>query len=777
MARAKERKIILPDALPSPTKRPGPAERRLESYQALASALRTKELVSQWSLQSSEDATSELQLREALTRTLMEHSHFGYIRDASKLPQSHPKKDRGRIHYSLETESGITDFLRPNDTDWLGSETAPRSGNWSVIPKLGGRLMIFDLDVQKTEMLRDGTEGPTDRDARYAETRRAVEYLERVLGMDLRNTYAQLSPSGGVHIFLLLPEGVDPSELPAAKISDGMRSLAGIAQEDWSQELRGDIRSGASNGFILMAGSRLNSSGSKHYRPLVSDSRWSDFKDFRSGRKLRLLELTGDAVERLREARRIDLERKVTKATSKEVSVDDRSELIEPVVRERNLQVGNYARILQRLAAEPPRSFHEARAQIYRALSCCASPETIAEICRQAGYGRDRYRGRELSDSELLADMESMARRGLTATRCGSHCNSLWNEASGSREHRVELTELLAEIRSERLQGLELSSTAYRRAEESALLEARTTLRRRAQRGGDFGIYGKRKPRGLQYRAVLRETLGERAFSGRLRGESMKIAGYRMRALELVLGYFGPLFAAGAPVAIAPVEELTELFGWSKSQLREALRFLRSSEIIVLEHRQISGRSSTYGPGDKRFFDPRLSRKLRAAWGASKIENGAGEKAFLGGFFDHRRGRIVRPDGSSHTDGYLLEVGGGFSGLLRELQLEIPSFGRVAESVVGRYLTKAVAHYERVASADRIAQETLDELNLPIASAVQPIPVDDFVLPLVAMAETSRKDRAKDSPWHSIHRRELRRSRGDRSPPEDPEDCRPSETT
>lgn len=776
MARAKERKIILPDALPSPTRRPGPAERKLESYQALASALRTKELISQWSLQSAEGTVSELQLREALTRTLMDHGHFGYIRDASKLPQSHPK-DGKRIHYSLETESGITDFLRPNGTDWLGSETAPRSGNWSVIPKIGGRLMIFDLDVQKTELHRDGTEIITDRNARYAETRRAVEHLERSLGMSLRDTYAQLSPSGGVHIFLLLPEGVDPAELPSAKISDGMRSLAGIPQEEWNQELRGDIRSGASNGFILMAGSRLDDSGSKHYRPLVSDPRWSDFKDFRSGRKLRLLELTAPAVERLREARRIDLERKASKVTSKDISLDDRSELIEPVLRERSLQVGNYARILQRLETEPPRSFHEARAQIYRALSCCASPETIAEICRQAGYGQDSHRGRELSDSELLADMEAMARRGLTATRCGSHCNSLWNEASGSREHRVELTELLAEIRSERLQGLEPSSTAYRRAEESALLEARTTLRRRAQRDGDFGIYGKRKPRGLQYHAVLQEVLGERVFSRALRGEPTNIAGYRTRALELVLSYFGPLFAAGAPVAIAPVEELTNLFGWSKSQLREALRFLRSSEIIVLEHRQISGRSSTYAPGSKRFFDARLSRKLRAAWGASKVENGAGERAFLGGFFDHRRGRIVRPNGSSQTDSYLLEVGGSFTGLLQELQIELPSFHHIAESIVTRYLAKAIAHYERVATADAIAQEALDELRLPSTSTDHSIPVEDFVLPSMAMAGTSRKDRSKGNSWHSIHRRELRRSRGDRSPPDDPEDCQPSETT
>ena len=92
MAKATLRRIILPDALPSGTRKPGPAERESTNYRDLSAALRSKELISDWSLATSSDSmNAELQLREALTRTLGEHCFFGYIRPDSKLPQSHPK--------------------------------------------------------------------------------------------------------------------------------------------------------------------------------------------------------------------------------------------------------------------------------------------------------------------------------------------------------------------------------------------------------------------------------------------------------------------------------------------------------------------------------------------------------------------------------------------------------------------------------------------------------------------------------------------------------------
>lgn len=775
MGGERTKQIILPDALSS--KRPGPGERKLEGYRELSAVLRSKQLLSEWrSPRADSESISDLQLREALTRTLSEHSHFGYIRAGSKLPHSHPRSSGSRLRMS--TESGSVDFLRPNGTDWLGSTTAPGEGNWSVIPRTGSRLFVFDLDVAKLQTLADGTKIPTDSDARYLEARNSLGYLRELLGVDLRSTYAQLSPSGGVHIFVLLPSGVDPKDLPSAKISDGMRALAGIPKEHWGSELRGDLRSGASNGFILMAGSQLagvtaSSAGSEdYYRPLVSDPRWSDFKDYRSARKLRLLELPLEAVERLRAAKLLDLELRASTATP-----DGATSAASPVRAPRRLRPelrpGSYSRLLKRLEDEPPRSFHAARAQIYRALSCCGSLESIAALCRDAGYGRDSHSNRELSDGELLADMESMERRGLRASRCGSHCGSV---ATGSAElggRELELSTLREAIQGAELTAdPELSALSYRRMEESSLLRARAMMDRRAQRESAYGIYGSRNPRGLDYRAVTREILGERAFQDRLAGGSRAIAGYRLRALELTVGYFGPLFAAGAPVAIAPASELMELFGWSRSQLREALRYLRATSVISLERRQISGKASAYGPGSARFFDAALSRRLRSTWGGSLVANDAGEKAFLGGFFDPSRGRIVRPDGSSYADSYLREIGGSFSGLLIELAVELPRARRVANSVVKRYLSKALARYLAVSSNAESSDESFEDPRPKSTSRAEPSLRSRNQFSNSAHLRMSERAFCEHRPAGMSRtqraRKICRSSRSDRPPPDEP---------
>lgn len=774
MSRAKERRIILPDTLPSSERRPGPAERKLPSYLQLSAALKDKQLISEWNISNS-DATAELQLREALTRTLSEHVHFGYIRQSSKLPQSHPKP---RSRYVLSTESGSSDFLRPNGTDWLGSTTAPSSGNWSVIPKEGSLLYIFDFDVAKEKVLATGEIVDTDLEERFLEASQGIATMEKFLGISLRATYAQLSPSGGVHIFVLLPVGTDPNDLPSAKFTDGMRSLAGIPRDRWQTELKGDIRSGGSNGFILMAGSQLEQG---HYRPLVSDPRWQGFKDYRSGRKLRLLTLPESAVQRLRDARSLDLELRGKKKQPK-IAVPADGTLAEATVREplgaKELRIENYSRLLKRLESESPRSFHESRAQIYRALSCCGSVESIADICREAGYGRDSHRGRELTDRELIADIEAMDSRGLRSTRCGAHCRSAGNPSAEAAPRSDELEALIHELILAKLAGLEGSSEIdHGRLEASSTIEARSLLKRRSQRDGDFGIYGKRNPLGLDYRTLTVELIGAESFKRMLRGENLKVAGYRLRALELAVGYFGPLFAAGASMAIAPAAELMELFGWTASQVREAMRLLRKSGVISLERRQISGKTSCYGPGQKRFYDGKLSRKLRSTWGASMVESGE-ERAFLGGSFDYSRGRIVRPDGSSYSDSSLREIGGGFSSLLQELNIELPRAQAVGKSVVTRYLGKSLARYLRISNSLEQAVETVRELSGEQRFSDSSMGFGSFIHNLPAIetsSETSRKDRPSRDPHAILFHRIEHSQHGDRSPPDDLEGPRTTE--
>lgn len=738
MIRAQDRTVVVPDALMSPSSKPGPAERKSESYVELTAALREQQMLSEWTPINHGSNVAELQLREALTRTLSEHAYFGYVRDDSKLPHSHPKKKRGGTRYIPVTASGSTQFEKPNGSEWLGSLTAPRSGNWSVIPRMGSRLYVLDFDV--TQLKRDSEDAEKDYDIiskkeRRKEVRQSIKLMEDFLGFSLKNTYAQLSPSGGVHVFLLLPEGVDPKELPSSKISNGMKSLAGVPEEQWETTLKGDIRSGASNGFILMAGSITWT----HYRPIVTSRHWSDFKDYRNGRKLRLAELSASAVERLREAKKLDLElkelklkekreEKLASSKKKALSTDNAEESsaassTAPLsANRRKLAPGSSSKLLETLAAKTL-SFHAGRAYIYRALSCCVTVDSIADLCVEAGYARDTYRARELSRDELIADIYAMHSRGLTSSRCGAHCrgwaakpvekstSELPTEESSASSADLFAADMLAN-RLSALAGAELTSAERKRLENSVAVESRVLRNRDRQRASEYGVYESRDPRGMNYSAVAMELIGRENFSKLLSGSSLSLAGYRLRALELAVGYFAPLFSAGASVAIAPMIELRKLFGWTESQVREALRLLRATDVVVVERRQITGRAAGYSLGHKRFEDATLSKRLKSTWGGSVVKNVSGERAFLGGGFDYARGRIVRPDGSSYSDSYLREVGGSFAGLLLELGISLTRAQEVGNAVVSRYLSKSFVRYARIAlTADNSADKTLKDLR------------------------------------------------------------------
>lgn len=676
--------ILLPDSL-SPRK-PSPSARKLPSYLSLIEALRFKEPISQWYKAPEQNENEpELQLREALTRTLADHAIFGYIQENSKNPQSHPRDEKS--NYTIRAEN--TKIIRANGTLWAASEGAPRKGNWSVIPKPGSRLMIFDLDVTKKRKLDDGTVVETSKKERRFEVNQSLNLLSDLFGCNLRNTYSQLSPSGGLHIFVLLPEGVNPKELPSMKISNGMRKLAGIDEKDWSHKLKGDIRSGAANGFILMAGSTLENS-TETYKPTVTDSNWPDFKDYRNGRKFNLLQLSEFAVEKLKEAHSIDQELKKKKQTTKNaktVVVKGKSRVQEPLAS-RVLQANDYKQLISRIQLDFPGSFHGARAQVYKALSCCGTNESIAEVCRDAGFARDSYHNRDLTDDELLSDIEAMARRGLSSTACGAHC------LIGDSDQLANAERLQALFRTKALSGV-VDGTPLESIDPSLIIAARNELNLLRQRQSDRGLYSKRQPRAFEYSRLIEAIVGADTLKRVLTGENLFIAGFRRRALALTVGYFGPLFGAGATNVIAPHSELMKLFGYSQSQVREALRLLRDLNIVVISHKQSSGRSATYTAGDERFFDVTMERKLRVAWSQSKVSS-LSEKSLIGGFFDYTRAAVVRPDGSVFKDRYFVEKAGEMRGLLQELDLESSANIAPAYSVVSRYLSKSTVRHNAI---------------------------------------------------------------------------------
>lgn len=689
--------ILLPDAL-SPRK-PSPSARKLPEYLSLVETLRFKEPISQWyKAEPKKENTPEIQLREALTRTLSEHAIFGYIQENSKNPQSHPRNEKS--NYTIRTNN--TNILRANGTLWAASDGAPRSGNWSVIPKPGSRLMIFDLDVAKKKSLADGTIVEIPKSERHIEAKESLTLLSDLLGCNLKNTYSQLSPSGGLHIFVLLPKGVDPKTLPSMKISNGMRKLAGIQKNEWNSKLKGDIRSGAANGFILMAGSTLNSS-TETYKPTVTDPNWADFKDYRNGRKFQLLELPTLAVEKLQEAHKLDLDMKQNRQGVVKKKTTEKPTYSKNNTNARILESNDYKKLISRIQLDFPGSFHGARAQLYKALSCCGTTQSIADVCREAGFARDSYLNRDLTDEELFNDIEAMDRKGIRSFSCGAHCSS-----NGSSQNSA--VSQIQEIFNTRAFSNVLEGTALEDVDVSLVVAARSELNIIRQRNSDYGMYRKREPKAFEYSKLIEAIVGSGTFRRVLSGENLFIAGVRRRALALAISYFGPLFASGNSNVIAPHSELMKLFGYTQSQVREALRLLRELKVISIAERQRTGKSATYRSGSEKFFDEILERKLRVAWSQSQVSFSS-EKSFIGGFFDYTRAAIVRPDGSIFKDRYLVEKAGEIRGLLQELNLESSANMAPAYSVVARYLNKSVNRHNRIKAESTVS--SLKKVEIP----------------------------------------------------------------
>lgn len=698
--------LLVSDSLPQVGFKPGPALRKTPEFTTLASALKNKEFLSDWMF---DDESTELQLRESLNRTLADDCYFAHVRTDRKVPIAFPK---GKKQSEILTKSGSDNFIKPNGAKWLGTSTPPRSGNWAAIPKIGSRIYVLDFDVRKFKFDADGEEVPTTLKERWEEANGNVALMSSILGVDLTRTYAQLSPSGGIHIFLKLPEDVDPKDLPATKFNDGMRKLAGIPEEDWGISLQGDIRSGAANGIILMAGSNIQANNrSNVYVPAVSTHRGSEvFKDFKMARKLNLLVLPMHSIEALKNSlaitesikiaeaqkRRLAKSRNASEAASLESASDTQSELVapKPVVLSADgsreisylLELHGVKSVLDGLEDVPKATFHASRAHIFKALSCCYTDQELIQICRVAGYGKDSYRERTLSNAELQEDFDSLRRRGFNAEKCGSHCPSKVNKKFQAR----------ADVEPQKFESIEEFSA-----------HSITKLRSSSKR--DFVA---RDPKSFNPSAITYAVLGEGLVGDILSGQPRKIAAYRLDALDIAMNYFNPLFNSGAKEALASSKKLMEIFNLTDSQLRSAMRHLRDLGIIKLTRRQVQGSAPGYSVGKSRFIDPRIGYYLRKTWSTSAVMDSNGRRSHIGGYFDYIKGQVRRMDGEFHKNPYLLDMSAGFAALLDQLGVSLSSLGRTGGKMLNSYMSKPVARYMEAKSyADSIKADEASNIS------------------------------------------------------------------
>lgn len=254
------------------------------------------------------------------------------------------------------------------------SERPKHQGNILGIPKNG--LVVFDIDDPKTS---------------GASTFEQLVILLAELDISLSNVSWTETPSGGFHVFVVWAPGV-PVPKPSV---DTLKNI--------DNRLTGDIRSSASNSYVLMPGSFvIDQDGQKEYYepanicglPVLSERLSQEFYD----------KLDGSPV---------NVRKKSAARTPQKV------------LRNQNKNKGKVApskhrKLLDALTAANLRTNHQKRAWLKRATSCCLSDADIANMCTEIGIDYDRNGGNpvQMSWQQVVIHLAHLD----ASTECGAFC-------------------------------------------------------------------------------------------------------------------------------------------------------------------------------------------------------------------------------------------------------------------------------------------------------------------------------------------------------------------
>lgn len=473
-------------------------------------------------------------------------------------------------------------------------ESIPPRANYGIRPL--GRLFILDLDCHKG-----------------AEIDRQLRRFSELLSTDLRSTFAVETPSGGIHVYLLLPEG----KAAGAKIPRGsLRMYEEYLSEDREPvTIDADVRVDKS-GYVIGPGSKLDEEG---YFPLagrrgfvdysldaiplttISDEGFAALVALRARHEARKREVGAQrrresAVER-RAAHRAKLA--ATGASDETLQAFDSQTLqlasapadkiLTPVDEgdvpfRGELPTPRALNSLRtRIAQDDSAPFHERRARIAMGLMCCRTDWAVVNTWRALGVDWDTATSSRLTTVDLLRDVEALRRKFQAGDSYhGAYCGK------GSLKLSVGNVNLASD---------ELSA-AVRQASAKRIEVLRKSNRLRVARNA---------------RVIDLSAFVERLLVGTVN----KLSQAKSDAATLMVEYFSPLCNLGAERIVVATEWLARHFSLTRSRVSAALRVLRKIEAVEVATRQITGSAPLYVV-DHELTAAAATNDLRTAWGNSK---------------------------------------------------------------------------------------------------------------------------------------------------------------
>lgn len=520
-------------------------------------------------------------LRGSLSKLLGDNARYLSVREQSKAPRG--------------------SFLEGKKNRY---DKPPEKGNFGIIPI--HRLMVLDVDCHNVA------------DTKNVE--RTMDVFSEFLCVDLWKTFVIVTQSGGLHVYLMLPDDVSTYDtFPKANLRGFDDIIANYVNDD-NFVIDADIRSGATNGYVIAPDSSFghemkNRDGSKRTLAYDKYSHWTQ-NDF--WRKVfiahhaniydqAILEVPEKGVKRLQQLTPCERNKK-NKAATKDQNKKN-GEGITAIIENNdgpvrcNVPSSLMKRLEKDLDARDFTTFHAKRAFVKCAISCCLDDEAVADVCSSLDIDRDTASDSKISRNNLVKDISNI--------EIDQHFHGPWCPSKYRTFHRENDILSSRNTPSVGLQeGLDIK--------KKKILRNRSSKTKRTWVKPDPVVIDT-----IKVAQVLQESL-KRSKKAKKYVHAMKIMSY----------FVQPLSNVGTRKIVLSRKDIESKLSLTPSQASEAMRFLRKNDIISVADRQTTGLAATYTVS-KDFVEETLTKLLKKTWGKRSSEVGL-ESCSI--FFDQNDG-------------------------------------------------------------------------------------------------------------------------------------------
>lgn len=509
------------------------------------------------------------------------------------------KKLSGIARY-VEIKSG-TKVAVSNFSDENSATEVPVSGDYGIIPKKN--LFVLDIDSHAGSGITIDSQ---------------IDTFSELLGIDLRNTLAVSTPSGGFHAYMLAPVDADNLQNGIQNLNSYSKAISHLLNREVTVDA--DIRTGKSAGYTVgptsisltvvpasdtqaeqrLLGFYKIADETHGFSELSNDAELLCMSEEGFARFARLKTLKQDLADeeiRIRRAERAANHKALmAEAKTSKASIDAPKDLhsADGAYRLDSLPPSDLLRKLEKeMVARNMQTFHQKRSFVKAAIHCCHSDSAIAQVCMDFQIDRDSGSQDSISYKELIIDLQ----RFTPSIRFhGGYCS--FSQVEAKKAHF----------------NLTVDAPEFNLAEFKAKNAERVASRKVSRY--EFGYRGAVSPKVLDT-----SIISIRLLEGTRRKTPSK---QYLDAMAIVDYFLQPLSNVGSKTILLARTAIETRLEMSSSRASQALRILREKEVIYVSDKQKTGLAATYAVNEE-FTHARLTKTLKMLWGFNGIPLGTGE--------------------------------------------------------------------------------------------------------------------------------------------------------